>query len=128
MATGINKTPSTYLETRYASSILYIHAEISAIINCIIKQHGGKINKHTLSKIRRKKFTVVSVRYKKINGVDCFGNARPCKKCVEWMRYFGIKNVIYTYETLSGELCAYRESLGCIESQYCGHWTDPKLI
>jgi tRNA(Arg) A34 adenosine deaminase TadA len=88
------------------SNIIYssLHAEISAIRNC-----------KNIRRIIRQNYYDLYIARILNEKENAYGNAKPCKMCLDYLKFFKIRRIIYT----TGNCYEYAiEKLNIIDSNY----------
>lgn len=95
---GTNKKKSHPFQFKYSSNedAIFLHAETECILNYIKSKNKLKdLKKHTMYIVRARRTS---------NGKEVIpGIAKPCKGCQRALATFGIKNIVYTTNSLAVE-------------------------
>lgn len=91
ISVGFNQRKTHPLQKKYGKNpdAIFLHAEISAIIQARRELTLDELSKSTLYIIRRRMT---------IEGLPVYGNAKPCCGCLKAIKDFGIKKVIYSID------------------------------
>jgi deoxycytidylate deaminase len=92
VSVGVNEMKTHPMAAKFSKhpEAKYLHAEISAIRNCI-NRHGVEIIKKSTLYIARAKHIENAITDEFV-----WGLAKPCSGCEQAILEFGIKKVIYT--------------------------------
>ncbi len=90
--TIIGKNNPTPIEWPWISS-LSIHAEMAAIIHYL---RQNRLDRHRRRKHKVPKYQVPTTLYVIGYYRDRIQNSRPCNHCIQVMRFYGVKRVIYS--------------------------------
>ena len=90
--TVIGKNDPTAIEWPWISS-LSVHAEMAAILNYLRR---NRLHIHRRKSHKIPKYRVPSTLYVIGYYHDRLQNSRPCNHCIQVMRFYGVKKVIYS--------------------------------
>lgn len=92
---GVNNRKTHPVQMRFGKNpdAIHLHAEIECIINHIRKHGEEDLYNSTMFIARSKQERISHECY-----VDVMAMAKPCEGCMKALKYYGIKNVIYTID------------------------------